>query len=93
MPLPGHRPTAAGLGDGSEAASILTTELLFEDRYLEGMVSAVQVRHAPLGVTRPEASNSQKSQIAEAARSFPPEAFASFEPLLVLIERLLERRL
>ena len=92
LPVPNHRPTAADLGDGAEA-SILTTELLFEDAYLRGMVRAVQVRHAPAGVTRPEASNAQKSQIAEAARQFPPEAFTPFEPLLALIERVLQTQL
>lgn len=88
LPVPAHRPTAASLGDGA-AASILTTELLFEDANLQGMVGNVQVRHAPVGVTRPEASNAQKLQIATAAQHFPAAAFASFEPIISLIESIL----
>ncbi|MGU3449618.1 AAA family ATPase [Methylobacterium fujisawaense] len=93
LPVPAHRPTAASLDDGDAANSILTTELLFQDSDLAGRIDFVQVRHAPAGITRPVASNAQKVQIAEAAQKFPPGSYASFEPLLALIESILAKRL
>ncbi|MCJ2070047.1 ATP-binding protein [Methylobacterium sp. J-030] len=93
LPVPGHRPTSAGFGPGYDAASRLTTELLFEDAFVASMLSSVPVAHGRPGDIRLEATDAQKVQIAAAAAAFPAAAFAPFEPILALIERVIQTQI
>lgn len=93
LSVPGHRPGYAGLPGypdykgGVEKRSVLTIDLLFEDQYVGPYLEKRPVPGAP-GAEVPYLPDGKKTEFAETAWSFPPEAFAPFEPILALIERV-----
>lgn len=88
LPVPPHRMGYAGFGPGLGSRSLLTIELLFPDAYIASMLTTQPIAGAP-GATVLQATDGQKATAAEAARSFPPDAFAAFEPIFALLDRVL----
>lgn len=90
LPLPSHRQGYAGFEAGLESKSRLTIELLFEDRFVRPFLEEEAVPGAP-GITILVAPTTAraKGNFADVAETFPAEAFAPFEPILALIERIL----
>jgi len=89
LPVPAHRVGYAGLGPGFAERSLLTIELLFPDQYVAQFLEWVPIVGSPGAVVLQAVNNGQKAHVASAAPTFPPEAFAAFEPILELVERLL----
>lgn len=89
LPVPAHRVGYAGLGAGFADRSLLTIELLFPDLYVEEILERVPVVGSPGTLMLQAANNGQKARVAQVAPTFPPEAFAAFEPILALVERVL----
>ena len=89
LPVPAHRVGYAGFGPGFESRSLLTIELLFPDAYVESLLAWVPAVGAPGMKVLQAATDAQKSTVAQAALTFPAEAFAAFEPILALVERVL----
>ncbi len=90
LPVPGHRSGYAGFGPGLESKSRLTIELLFEDPHVRQFLGEEPVAGAPgINILVAPTTSAAKGIIADAADTFPPEAFDPFEPIFALIERIL----
>lgn len=86
LPCPQHRIGYASSNKLLADQSCLTMELLFEDQYIEKLVSRVPLLASP-EVTRLEAvSDADKDRVQRGAAKFPVEAFEPFKPIFELIE-------
>jgi len=88
LPVPSYRTGYAGFGPGFEGRSLLTIEILFPDAYVASMLTLQPTVGAP-GATVLQPTDRQKVKVAEAARSFLPDAFATFEPIFALLDQVL----
>ncbi|MHB2211828.1 AAA family ATPase [Methylobacterium sp. CM6257] len=88
LPVPPFRPSYAGFSSGLKSRSRLTIELLFEDTHVRPLLVEEEVPGVP-GAAVLVAPDSQKATIAAATATFPPSAFAAFEPIFALVDHVL----
>lgn len=87
LPIPSYREDYASL-EKRIVPPHLTIELLFEDRFIETILTRVPLSGAGGPSHLIATSDSQKQAVAAAVQQFPEEAFGSFLPLFEFFERV-----